>query len=55
MAAKKKVKDLSKKPVSAKKAEKVRGGEIKLTGEILSSASKARSEISATFARNARA
>jgi hypothetical protein len=49
MAAKKKVKDLSTKAVNAKKAEKVRGGEL------LSSVSKTRSEISATFAQNARA
>lgn len=46
MPAKKKMKDLSKKALAAKKAQGVKGG---------SNVSKTRSEISMTFARNARA
>jgi hypothetical protein len=43
--------------VSDRRAAKVKGGEtgVKRIGEILSSVSKARTEISQTFARNVRA
>src|SRR5262249_51853470 len=48
-AGAKKVKDL--KPT----VDQVKGGDLKLLGEMLSNVSKTRSEISKTFARNARA
>jgi hypothetical protein len=53
--AKKKVGNLTKKGLSKAKAAAVKGGNLKLMGEMLSNVSKTRSEISQTFARNARA
>lgn len=54
-ARKKKIADLKALPVTEEQAENVGGGDGKLLGEMLSNVSKTRSEISQTFARNARA
>jgi hypothetical protein len=54
-AAKKKMGTLSKKGLSKAQAAAVKGGSPKVMGEMLSNVSKTRSEISMTFARNARA
>jgi hypothetical protein len=42
-------------PVTEEQSDAVAGGSLKLMGEMLSNVSKTRSEISQTFARNARA
>ena len=55
MTAKKKTRGAKKMKTLAPKTEAVQGGNLKLMGEMLSNVSKTRSEISQTFARNARA
>lgn len=52
-AAAEEIRDLE--PRAAAESEDVTGGSLTLMGEMLSNVSKTRSEISQTFARNARA
>lgn len=55
MPSKKKPAELKTLPVTEEQSKDVAGGDGKLMGEMLSNVSKTRSEISMTFARNARA